>query len=244
MMNSDDFSMEEELDILESNFTPWLKEKVRLISSLLKGKKILEVGCGTGNLVQFLSDKNLEIMGTDYSNVYLEKARKKNPNVEFFKADLLHKEEWNSFKNSFDSVIASEVIEHIEDDLAALKTINSLLKPDGILVLTVPAFDSLYSPLDKKIGHYRRYSKKSICAKIQKAGFKIGKTRYWNLLGLVGWLLTFKILKKDFKTTKKPSVGFILGKWLKIESIIPMPIGLTIFVQAIKTEKKGNANKK
>lgn len=242
MMTSDDFSMEEELDILESNFIPWLKEKVRLISSFLEGKKILEVGCGTGNLVQFLSGRNLEIIGTDYSNVYLEKARKKNPNVEFFIADLLHKEEWNSLRNSFDSVIASEVIEHIEDDLTALETIHSLLKPNGVLVLTVPAFNSLYSPIDKKIGHYRRYSKKSICMKMQKAGFKIEKTRYWNLLGLLGWLFTFKILKKDFKTTKKPFIGLILGKWLSFESIIPMPIGLTVFVKAIKIGKEDNAN--
>ena len=229
-MNFDDNTMDEELDILVENFTPWLKEKTRLISLMIKGKKILEVGCGTGNLIQFLSDKNFQIMGTDYSNVYLDKARKKNPNVKFFNADLMHKESWSSFQNSFDTVIASEVIEHIEDDSFALETIHSLLKPNGILVLTVPAFNSLYSPLDKKIGHYRRYSKQSICRKIQRAGFKIEKTRYWNFLGMLGWLLIFKILKKDFETTKKISAGNILGKE---QSGSVNTVGLNLYCQML-----------
>ena len=241
-MNFDDNSMEEELEILESSFLPWLKIKAKLIHSLLTGRKILEVGCGTGNLLQFLYDDKVELSGSDYSDIYLSKAREKNPKIKFFKADLLQKKSWIHLENEFDSVIASEVIEHIEDDLEALNTIHKILKPDGILVLTVPAFNSLYSSLDKKIGHYRRYSKKSICNVVKKAGFRVERIRYWNLLGMIGWLITFKILKKDLKTAERTSLGSILGLWLKFESLIPMPIGLTIFVQARKIEKKSHAS--
>jgi len=167
----DDSSMEEELEVLESNFSSWLKEKTNLIASLIHGKKVLEVGCGTGNLIQFLSRNNLDICGSDYSSIYLDKAKEKNPNVKFFKADLLDKPSWKEYHNSFDTVIASEVIEHIEYDLEALKTIHTLVKPNGVVILTVPAFNFLYSSLDKKIGHFRRYSKKSICKVVEKAGF-------------------------------------------------------------------------
>ncbi len=235
-MSLDDSSLTEELEILGTSFSTWLEEKTRLIASMLYGKKVLEVGCGTGNLIQFLSNMGFEITGSDHSNVYLSKAKEKNPDVKFFKADLLDKKMWINLRNLFDSVIASEVIEHIEDDLKSLKTIFTVLKPNGVLVLTVPAFNLLYSPLDKKIGHFRRYSKKSIRAVIEDAGFKVEKIRYWNLLGLFGWLLIFRILKKDLKSISKLSLTSILGKWLKVESAIPMPLGLTIFVKARKLE--------
>jgi len=235
-MNTDDY--EKELDLCESNFSPWLREKTTLIASMLEGKKVLEVGCGTGNLIKFLSNSKFDLTGSDFSDIYLNKARKKIPHVKFFKANLLHKESWENFKNSFDSIIASEVVEHIEDDVTALKTIHSLLKPGGILVLDVPCFNLLYSEFDKKIGHFKRYSRKSISNVVEKSGFRIEKTRYWNLLGLFGWLITFKILKKGFEATKKIPAGLILGKWLKLESKIPMPIGLTIFVKARKIENE------
>lgn len=230
--------MEEELDILGSYYSPLIKMKTNMISKMLEGKRVLEVGCGTGNLIRFLSNNELELMGSDISEKYLNKAKKKNPSIDFFKADLLEDQSWNIFENFFDSVIASEVIEHIDDELKALKTIHSVLKPNGVLIVTVPAFNLLYSLLDKKIGHFRRYSKKSICKVLENAGFKIEKTFYWNFLGFLGWLITFKILKKDFQVTKKTTLPYILGKWLKIESIKPTPIGLTIFVKAKKVENE------
>ena len=116
----------------------------------------------------------------------------------------------------------------------ALKTIFYILKPGGVLVLTVPAFNFLYTKQDEKIGHFRRYSKKSICKAIEEAGFHIESSRYWNLLGLFGWLLNFKILKKDMKDVIKEPTISILGKWLRMEKKIIMPIGLTVIVKARK----------
>jgi len=149
-MDSDDSSMEENFEIAEESLNSFYIEKSNLMLSMLEGKKILEVGCGTGPLIQLLKSKNIELSGTDYSNVYLDKARKKHSTVHFFKADLLDLKAWSHLKNNYDTVIAAEVIEHIEDPIRALKTIYYILKPDGILIMTVPAFNFLFSEHDKK----------------------------------------------------------------------------------------------
>ena len=75
-MPNDDSSMEETFAITEKYLKSFFREKSSLINNMLEGKKILEVGCGTGDLIQFLKLHDYEIMGTDYSDVYLNKARK------------------------------------------------------------------------------------------------------------------------------------------------------------------------
>jgi len=235
-MTSDDSSMEENFEIFEESFYPFLKEKSFLISTMLEGKKLLEVGCGTGDLLQFFQSGNFEVMGSDYSNVYLNKARELHPQIKFFKADLLDNKAWTNLENQFDSIVASEVFEHIENNEKALHNIKSILKPGGVLIITVPAFNFLYSPHDKKIGHYRRYTKKTAQAILTKSGFSVEKVRYWNLLGFFGWLINFKILKKDLRNTTKFSLISILCAWLKIESKIKMPFGLTVILKARKPE--------
>lgn len=224
------------LDTLEKDYLPVLKQKCNLFIHMLEGKKILEVGCGTGNLLQLLASSGLELSGTDYSNEYLNKARKKNPHIVFFQGDLTDKKSWESSANSYDSIICSEVLEHIVDDLIALQIIFSLLKPNGVLIITVPAFNALYSSFDKKIGHHRRYSMKTICDVVKRAGFIIERKRYWNFLGMFGWFILFKLLKQDIKKTSNPILGSLLGNWLKIESKVTFPIGQTIIIKARKTK--------
>ena len=222
------------LDTLEKDYLPVLQEKCSLLIKMLEGKKILEVGCGTGNLLHLLSTNDFELSGTDYSNDYLIKARKKNPDIAFFQGDLTDIKSWEIYRNSYDSIICSEVLEHIKDDLTALRIILSLLKPNGVLIITVPALNSLYSKFDKNVGHYRRYSMKSVCNIVNQAGFVIEKTRYWNFLGMFGWLFLFRLLKQDIKKTSHQILGSILGNWLKLESKIIFPLGQTIVIKARK----------
>lgn len=223
-----------QLDILETDYLPVLKEKCKLFLKMLKGRKILEVGCGTGNLIKLLSSNNFELSGTDYSNDYIINAKKKNPNVDFFQGDLTDPAFWKKHESVYDSVICSEVLEHIEDDLTALRIVHSILKSDGTLIITVPAVGLLYSEFDKKIGHHRRYSMESASDVISQAGFIIEKARYWNFLGMFGWFILFRLLKQDIKKTSSPILGKILGSWLKIESKVAFPIGQTIMIHARK----------
>lgn len=223
------------LDVLERDYLPVLQKKCSLLIQMLEGRQILEVGCGTGNLLRLLSSGDLELSGTDYSTEYLNKAREKNPKIVFFQGDLTDINSWNEYGESYDSIICSEVLEHLADDLTALKIVSRLLKPNGVLIITVPALNSLYSEFDKKIGHHRRYSMKSISDVVTQAGFVIEKKRHWNFLGMFGWFVLFRLFKQDIKKTSNPFLGSLLGKWLGLESKVIFPIGQTIMIKARKS---------
>ena len=93
-MKIDDYEFyAESFEILENTYSGWLIEKTNILTSLLEGNKIIEVGCGSGLLLQYLP-KCLELVGADFSDGNLNKAKEKNPHVEFFKADLNDKNSW------------------------------------------------------------------------------------------------------------------------------------------------------
>jgi hypothetical protein len=92
----------------------------------------------------------------------------------------------------YDMIYCSNVLEHIEDDLGALKKMYSKLKVNGYLALYVPAFMCLYNDLDSLIGHYRRYGKKELSEKLASAGFKIIESHYSDSIGFFAWLI-FKV---------------------------------------------------
>ena len=146
----------------------------------------------------FPRDK-FDFIGIDFSKGNLEQAKKKNPDLDFYQADLTNESSWSEHKNKFDTVLCSEVIEHIQDDSLALTILHSLLKPNGALVVTVPAFPFLLSKFDIKEGHVRRYTKNSISKVVTNAGFIIEEIRFWNVFGFFGWLFFIKIFNLGFK---------------------------------------------
>jgi len=89
---------------------------------------------------------------------------------------------------SFDFIYSLNVLEHIEDDLAALRALRDLLVPGGRLYLYVPAFMLLYSDFDKRIGHYRRYRRQPLVNLAESAGFTVERSGYCDSLGFLAWL--------------------------------------------------------
>ena len=100
-------------------------------------------------------------------------------------------------KGQFDTVFALNVIEHIEEDLVALQNIKKILRPGGNVIILVPAFNLLYNNFDHNLGHYRRYNRRSLKALLQEAEFKILDSSYFNVAGIMGWILSGKVLKRD-----------------------------------------------
>jgi len=82
-------------------------------------------------------------------------------------------------------VYSSNVLEHIEDDLAALISIRKKMSRDGRLALYVPAFESIWTKMDDNVGHYRRYTKASLQEKLIKAGFEVESICYSDPIGFV-----------------------------------------------------------
>lgn len=99
-------------------------------------------------------------------------------------------ESYQSINKVYDLIYTSNVLEHIEYDLPVLKELFALTAEGGQLIVYVPAFQCLYSGLDKKVGHYRRYDKNNLLDKLRLAGFVVDKWQYSDSLGFFGWLLT------------------------------------------------------
>jgi 2-polyprenyl-3-methyl-5-hydroxy-6-metoxy-1,4-benzoquinol methylase len=95
----------------------------------------------------------------------------------------------------YSAVVSYNVLEHIENDVEALASMRGLVRPGGHVVIVVPAFQWAMSPADVATGHVRRYTKKTMRAAMTAAGLEIIKLHYANTFGLIGYVLTTKILR-------------------------------------------------
>jgi SAM-dependent methyltransferase len=178
------------VDLIEvsnnENRHPWEISRIKCILTQLKKFKIqgtiLDIGCGDSYFDKCLikSEPNLTIYGVDI-----------NLTNEFHKKNLHALNSLNHLPNiKFDFIIMMDVLEHIEDDKSYLENILKLLKPEGIVFITVPAFMRLYSLHDKELLHYRRYEHKKLHEMITACGLKEVKWSYFYFSLIIGRLIT------------------------------------------------------
>jgi 2-polyprenyl-3-methyl-5-hydroxy-6-metoxy-1,4-benzoquinol methylase len=178
-------------------YNHWIYERV---ADHVSGR-VLEVGSGIGNIVgELVTAKGVSaIVATDICSKSLATLRDR-----FGWDTRLSTELWNAedppsstlLAEKFDTIISSNVIEHICDHEKALRHIRQLLKPDGKLIILVPAHPALFSGLDEDLGHFRRYSRAELLRVHQAAGFQVHNIFEHNFLGAAGWWWTGKIRKR------------------------------------------------
>jgi len=107
-------------------------------------------------------------------------------------------------RTDWDAIVSVNVLEHIKEDSAELKSYARLLSlKRGTLNLFVPARPEIYSPIDRDFGHYRRYTKKELLSKLREAGLQVTRVRYFNWLGYFAWWYSFRLLKqRHFKSAQ------------------------------------------
>lgn len=181
----------------------------RLLTNVLKGVKneILDVGCGTGaNLV--LLKKFGKIRGLDKSESALDFCRQKG-----FLLWQLKKGSAESLPfptRSFNLVTLFDVLEHIQDEKGALEETFRVLKPQGLVLLTVPAYQFLWSEHDVSLGHYRRYTKERLRQILRGAGFSTIKISY-VISTLFPAIFLFRMLQKVWtKESHTPKSSYII----------------------------------
>jgi len=129
-----------------------------------------------------------------------------------------------------DSCVCLNVLEHIADDVAALRAMSSVLIPGGVIVLLVPAFPSLYGPIDRNLGHYRRYTLDSLTRLAAETGLRVRKTHYVNCAGFFGWWLNSHILRRETQSEKQIAAFERLVPVLsRVEGIAHPPFGQSLF---------------
>jgi SAM-dependent methyltransferase len=100
-------------------------------------------------------------------------------------------------RNSVDTVVCINVLEHIQHDAAALRHMFEALKPGGHLLLYVPAGQYLFGHLDQALGHFRRYSLETLRDLAQAQGFEAIEIAYMNVAAIPGWFLSSRVLRRE-----------------------------------------------
>ena len=148
---------------------------------------VLEVGCGTGYFLNRLSQRfpDAVVTGIEPSEAAAKIARERGCSVARGTLQTCHFDA----DAPADLLVALDVLEHCEDDRAALRSAASAMAPGARIVLTVPALPSLWSPHDQANRHYRRYSARQLAGALESAGLQIDRMTYFNLLLLpVGYV--------------------------------------------------------
>jgi SAM-dependent methyltransferase len=153
----------------------WFEERNNLISWAIKThtpdcRNLLEVGCGTGFVLQRLAQDlpQANIAALEYYPDALPIARRRCPRAQLGQADITNL----PYAAEFDVVGCFDVLEHIPDDLAALRNLCKVMRPDGTLFVTVPQHMWLWSDEDSHAMHQRRYTRKELVSKAAAAGLK------------------------------------------------------------------------
>ena len=213
----------------------WLYEEI----TPYLGSRMLEVGCGMGNFVEYLKDREF-YMGTDvsvYSVTHIQEIYRGFPNVQARVVDVVDDAFRKLVEFKFDTVFSLNVFEHVADDLRALKNAFHVLQPGGKIIIVVPAHAWLYGTIDCSIGHYRRYGKNDIEQLFAKTGFALLKLKYINALGALGWLVSGRVLHNTTPPSGQLRLFNRLVPLLKaVERKIPVPFGISLLTVAKKPD--------
>lgn len=198
------------------------------------GKSVLEIGSGIGNISRFLISFQRNVVLTDINEAYLEYLTHRyvsNPKVKVLKHDIASDDPSKLAPLKIDTVLCTNVLEHIEEDRKALDNIYSVLEQEGRLILLVPALRMLYGSLDEKLAHFRRYDKRELIAKLKASNFSIEEIHYLNFFAAAGWFLNSRILKKKILSSAQVRLfDFFIPLLSRIERTIRIPFGLSLIV--------------
>jgi SAM-dependent methyltransferase len=227
------------LSLLENAtaYNQWICEKIR---PYLKGN-VLEVGCGIGNLTGFLL-KNHKVIVSDMNDSYLKMVEKKygqSPNLQGMLLWDIEGDPPTNVNMPIDTILCSNVLEHIKEDEAALKKYLHLLPEGGRLILLVPALKFLYNALDKELGHFRRYNRSELTQKLTRNGFRICSSKYFNFFSLWGWFINGTLLRRRILPAKQVGLfNKMVPLFMGVEKIIPAIIGQSLIIVG----EKGSVN--
>ena len=174
-------------DVLNDDSWWWSRGRRALIKALVgryagngngnRLTRILDIGCGTGTTMKELEAYAPTVCGLDISPAALRYCSQRGiSSVSLGDASVL------PFRDGqFDVVISVDLLEHMEDDVGALREMHRVAKPGGVVIATVPAFQQLWSRRDEQLHHKRRYTKELLQRKVAGAGFGVQRATYINL---------------------------------------------------------------
>jgi SAM-dependent methyltransferase len=211
----------------------------------VRGLQALVVGSGSGELACFLAQRGAEVLAVDVDEASVDFTRRTAARLGVALATGVSTLEAFDGPARFDLVVATDVIEHIADDAAAVAKLKGLLAPGGRLLLTVPALQALFGHHDEILGHFRRYSRRGLLRLLQGEGggaVRVLQVRYFGLFLVPVALVVSRLLRRPYPVaqvgararTATSAVGLALRALLALERRVAFPAGTSLLLLAEK----------
>jgi SAM-dependent methyltransferase len=197
------------------------------------GRRVLEIGAGIGNISAHIVEGRREcVVLTDTDEYYRERLRRRfaqHPEVSVENLTLPAEDAGERFRPSaVDTVVALNVVEHIRDDRGAVRSMASVVKPGGRVIILVPALPELYGSLDVELGHERRYTRAEVADIVRGAGLSLEALSWFNPVGAVGWWLNARVRRASRIPIGQLRVFDSIVPILRVGDRVPLPFGQSL----------------
>src|SRR6202050_375715 len=220
-------------------FTRWMADVIRPYI----GDRVLEVGAGTGNMSVHLMPRSV-YWATDVNSHYLDylvTLRATRPYMRVAYTDAMDGDTFPKGQ-SFDTVVCLNVVEHVQEDLGALRNVWNALSDGGRAIILVPCGPELYSTLDEVLGHFRRYTREQLVGVAERAGFRVEQVLNFNRPGVPAWWLNGRVLhRKTFGLGQIRMLNILTPVFRLVDSWLPLR-PLSIIAMLRKESEGGRAN--
>jgi SAM-dependent methyltransferase len=200
------------------------------------GHRVLEIGAGLGTITKQIAQGRELVIALEVEDSYfarLQQTFEGSPNVRPYRSDV-SLDDWMSLRaEGVDSILLSNVLEHIPDDGAAVRRFRQVLPQGGKLVLLVPAIEQLFGSLDRAVGHHRRYTPATLRQVVEENGFSLRRLEWMNLAGIPGWFVNARLLKRRAMPPLQLRLYDLFAPLIaRAESKVKLPIGMSLFAVA------------
>jgi glycosyltransferase involved in cell wall biosynthesis len=215
-------------------YNRWLLAQVRPYL----GKRLLEAGSGIGNLSCQLLERDRLVL-VDNDEIYVPLLVRRfgyRDNVRVEHADLTDASAYKLWREeALDTIFCSNVLEHLEPDQEVLSQFHETLVPGGHCVIIVPSAPWLYTPIDRELGHFRRYTRDELAEKMSRAGFEVVHHRQFSRLGSIGWAVSGHLLRRRHLSPRQMIwYDRLLPLAKLLDYVLPVP-GMSLLMVGRKT---------
>ncbi len=200
------------------------------------GQRVLEIGAGIGTITRELESERELLIALEVDRFYVDRLKnmfRGKPHVRPYLSDVALAD-WESLKaEHLDTIVLSNVLEHIPDDGAAVRRFRQILPEGGRVLILVPALPQLFGAIDEAVGHYRRYTPETLRQVLEDNGFAVDALEWMNLVGIPGWFMNSRVLRRRAVPRLQLKLYDRLAPVLaQVERRLKPPVGMSLFAVA------------